>query len=324
MSKRPKTELSTAQSHHRREIGKAGTRKSPKQPISLSKRLITRWQVQRNQSSVLQLCRQSQHIYLRPVAPTGCRGKPDHYFHFIFDLLLPLHKIILRAPGTTTFAVGGLGPFGKQLELLFPHRVEVLPKNLEMDAVSAPMAKHRLIGMNPRGCLVFRRELLALRRHVRMALDCQPMAQSPPTLLIERLPPQQYYVERGQFTSGAGRRSIVNHAELHHRLVTAFGPNCEVANLQLENLSLREQIEHFSNADVVIAQHGAALANTIWMQSHARVIELSSDPAEDHFSILCRIMGITHQYFACDSDHAHVDIDDFEKWLQTAGFTGVL
>jgi len=282
-------------------------------------RLTNRLRVQRNQSSILRLCARFQMIYLRVVPPPGGKGKPDHFYHFIFDLLLPLFKVISKAPDSTTFLVGGLGPFGAVLERAFPGRVQVLQPRLRLNEVPESKGKHSLVGMNPRNCFLFRREILVFRDHVVAALDAQRHPAPNRVLLIERLPPQQYYVEKGKSTSGAGRRSIRNHAQLLDHLGTVFGPQVDVVNLHLENLSLCEQIHYFSSARIVIAQHGAALANIIWMQAETLVVELSSNPGDDHFSTLCRIMGIHHHLYSCDSDHPRIDCDHFVTWLQAVG-----
>ncbi|MEZ5571388.1 MAG: glycosyltransferase family 61 protein [Halioglobus sp.] len=287
--------------------------------IALAARLRNRWRVQRNQSSLLRLCRQSPAIYIRTEPPQGCAGKPDRFYHFVFDLVLPLYRIMLRAPTSARFTVGSLGPFATYFEQLFPGRVDVIPQRLQLKDAPPGLAAHSLIGMNPRCCYLYGGELRAFRRHVFDVLGCPPAPQPTQVLLIERLPPQPYYVEKGRSTSGAGRRSLLNHAEVLRHLESTLGRAGNVVNLQLENLTLREQIDYFRSARLVVAQHGAALANALWLPDAARVIEIGTDTRQDHFSTLCRVMGIQHHHLACAADQAHVDIEALEQCLLAAG-----
>lgn len=294
------------------------TKKRSRKVFSFTNRLANHWRASHNQRQILRLCRQHKNIFLQVRPTRGCGGKPDHFFHFLFDLLLPLHKVILAAPQTIHFTVSGLGPFAEMAEQIFPGRLRALEDKLRGEDVPDSFGQCPLTGMNPRACVLYSRELLEFRRHVFAALQCEPVLQPNSVLLIERIPPQQYYAGKKN-SSGASRRSIINHGELREAVEALFTPQRQVVNLQLEKLSMREQIEHFASADIVIAQHGAGLSNALWMSNRARVLEISIDRSDNHFIKLCQSLGVKHHYYQANDDHAVIDLDNFESWVRSLG-----
>ena len=114
--------------------------------------------------------------------------------------------------------------------------------------------------------------------------------------------------------SGASRRSIINHNELRGCLSEKIPEEYNFQNVQLEEMAFREQVRCFSRAKVVVAQHGAGLANIIWMNPQAVVFEFGVD-GNNLFERISRIMG--HEYF-CENysdPHIRIDCEDFTKKL---------
>jgi hypothetical protein len=74
-------------------------------------------------------------------------------------------------------------------------------------------------------------------------------------------------------TYGSQRRSIKNINEIYDAVRNKY-PNTEL--LELENMSIKEQIEKFYGAKLIIAQHGASLANLVWCREKTNFIEISS------------------------------------------------
>lgn len=66
----------------------------------------------------------------------------------------------------------------------------------------------------------------------------------------------------------AGRRRVLNDAELGSRLEA-----CGFRKIHAEELSWREQINAFSHARVIVAPHGAGLANLAFCRRGTRVVE---------------------------------------------------
>ena len=102
-----------------------------------------------------------------------------------------------------------------------------------------------------------------------------------------------------------GRRGVTN-SEAVDNLLKKY----HIEKIKLENISWEEQIEIFQNAELIIAPHGAGLANTVFCKNiDCIIIELFSDyygtPA---FSVLCsnlgfKYYGIAEGFKEFKSDH---------------------
>jgi capsular polysaccharide biosynthesis protein len=68
-----------------------------------------------------------------------------------------------------------------------------------------------------------------------------------------------------------GRR-IVNQGDVD-TLLDKFS----IETVFLESLSLSEQMKIFSNSELILAPHGAGLANLLWCERNTRVVELIND-----------------------------------------------
>jgi hypothetical protein len=76
--------------------------------------------------------------------------------------------------------------------------------------------------------------------------------------------------------SGSERRNISNHDELVTMIKNKFH-TCSVLSISLENLGLFDQFHLFRTSKIIIAQHGAALANICFMKKKSLCIEIVSD-----------------------------------------------
>ena len=79
--------------------------------------------------------------------------------------------------------------------------------------------------------------------------------------------PQRIYVSRAK----AGTRRFINEHELIG-VLKEFGFVC----IFLEDLSIREQIGLFADAEIIVAAHGSGLANLVFCREGAQVVEILS------------------------------------------------
>jgi capsular polysaccharide biosynthesis protein len=99
-------------------------------------------------------------------------------------------------------------------------------------------------------------------------------------------------------------------------------------NISLEYLPIFEQFHLFNKAKLVIAQHGAALANIIFMKKKTQLIEIINkvllDQGENWFKPISKISKIKHyQYITVnkdvkkfmDKDSVLLNLIDFEKFI---------
>lgn len=289
--------------------------------MSLSNSITERFQrlldalvVWKHQHEILQVATFEKQILLIPRPPRRGSGNIERYYHFIFDLLIPLHSLLKKAPEDVNFVIKEFGLLTPYLEQVFPNRIKVIDR---CDSTQN-MSKMRLDGMNPKFVHLARRAILSFKKDIFDALEIKPKAASRTVvLLVERLPPDPYYLKAAVSEGGgASRRSITNHGELYDRLKKSLNSSYELLNIRLENLTLKEQIRCFSNATIVIAQHGAGLANVIWMKPGSRVIELNHNNNQlNHFRIISQIMDHRYCFFKTDGKHATIDIAIFYAWL---------
>lgn len=145
-------------------------------------------------------------------------------------------------------------------------------------------------------------------------------------LLIERsIDP--YFVEQTRinesidpyFTSGSQRRYIRNHQELSERLEGIYGSD-RFGNIILEGKTIFEQYQLFKNAKIIIAQHGAALANIYFCNPTATIIEVTC-PWENeghHFRNLSKFLNLKYLGVRMKKDIDYVDIPTIIRHVGTS------
>jgi hypothetical protein len=146
----------------------------------------------------------------------------------------------------------------------------------------------------------------------RSNLKCRFGESGRRVLLINRGEPMAYYNSNLSEikTSGNQRRSIPNFDDLADALAMR-GVNVLVE--YLDDASLVHQMALFDYADVVIAQHGAALTNLVFCSKTMRVIEIlprdqSCRPGGALFFSLAGCMG--HEYKVIWQEDAHSIVDE--------------
>jgi hypothetical protein len=132
-------------------------------------------------------------------------------------------------------------------------------------------------------------------------------SSGPRILLITRLPPNEFYASAASEikTSGAERRSIPNVDEIGECL-QRHHYNTMVDSM--EGRSLFYQVALFSSVDVIVCQHGAALANLIWARPGTDIIEvLPRDYDWSSFERLANCLSLRYQRISQASLHAPVE-----------------
>jgi capsular polysaccharide biosynthesis protein len=102
----------------------------------------------------------------------------------------------------------------------------------------------------------------ATSRQIQLVTEFTLPLQSPDSVTGERI-----YISR----AAARRRRVTNEAEVATTLKAH-----SFTEVRLEELNWREQISVFRQAKLIVAPHGAGLANLIFCQRGTRVIELFS------------------------------------------------
>ncbi len=88
--------------------------------------------------------------------------------------------------------------------------------------------------------------------------------------------------------------------------------------LLLEDLSLNQQVEIFSQAKVVIGAHGAGLTNIIYCKPNTFVGEIASIDVNPCYFALAKQFGLYYKRFYAEKNHdgrLSLDLTGFQKWL---------
>jgi hypothetical protein len=150
----------------------------------------------------------------------------------------------------------------------------------------------------------------------RVSLEPMFKGDGPRVLIIDRLPPDPFYKSEDCESKGGGseRRSVENIVKLTELARSRF---TSVASVTLEGRSLASQMALFSMADIIVAQHGAALANLLWARKGANVVEIlstrhiGSQLVPYIFSNLSAVMGLHHDVLHQPIEHGPVSVKDF-------------
>lgn len=101
---------------------------------------------------------------------------------------------------------------------------------------------------------------------------------------------RRLYISR----AGAARRKVSNEPELVDLLA---GRGFQV--VELEKLGLREAAMLFSEAEAVVAPHGAGLANIVFCPEDCRVVEFFSHHISPEYWLLAARMGLDYVSIEC-------------------------
>jgi capsular polysaccharide biosynthesis protein len=235
-------------------------------------------------------------IFLRPALPRvervdgslvslATRGGSQNYYHFLLDVL-PRWAILEESmPGFVPDHVYVPSADGFEKELL---------GLAGLDAVSiVATAKHRAVSAD---------------RLLVPSLP-NPKEMTPPwavSWLRDRLPPERtddkprlIYVTRG---SRRNTRRLVGEETLlpllEQRGFVRIDPG---------TMSVRDQIDHFAAADVVVGLHGAALTNLLFIRPGTRVLEIFAPGWVRHsFWMLCAaIHDVRYRYLVGEGYEDH-------------------
>ena len=115
---------------------------------------------------------------------------------------------------------------------------------------------------------------------------------------------KRVYISRND----ARQRKVTNETELMS-ILNQFG----FEKYQLTQLSILDQVALFSNADLVVAPHGAGLTNILYSQDLS-VIELFGNPETNikigpHYCLLSNTLNFNYRYIICGSNDENITVN---------------
>ena len=213
----------------------------------------------------------------------------ENYYHFLVDSLprvWALRHPALRDVPITLYLTRPLSAEKKELLRAFlPPNVSLKKTHrftrLNVDRyIHLPYLSKDRVSYNPDQSELsggfIPQEYLDFVREYMLGQDIRESVPSPDFVFISR--------------QGASMRQLKNEED-----VTDFLGARGFIKIHPEKYSLAEQAHLFDSADVVVAQHGAALANLIYMREGAVVEVFSSSDTPQYYSQCARTLGLQYE-----------------------------
>lgn len=239
-------------------------------------------------------------LSINPYWEKTAKSTRQHYYHFLLGVLLPL--INWHKNHNESAVIESCKIFDKYIHAL------QIPNLTIVEDIDNPTKIIRGYDYPPEY------DVASIKSASNWLIDRVQPIPSTKFLLINRTTNDFYKsseylpVVAGNTKNGSERRSIPNFEEICNRLNTE--------SVELENYDLFSQVALFNSADIIIAQHGAALSNLAFCKPETVVIEISSDFRDKkeyqgkHFSNLSHAMGLMkHIRIKQDSEHSPINID---------------
>ncbi len=206
----------------------------------------------------------------RYLVPTN-KGSVEHFYHFLLGYLCPISQWMDRARPRHVI-VRDCGPMNPWFELLAPE-VDVEIASVSVMLRHVVQRRRRCVILPPLdNVALFDRDVIrAFTARVRRGAG--PMTEEEAEILVvDRGSSDPFYASPSSEvkTSGSERRSVSNMEELAAALNAAG--ECQLVDAAL--LKPREQVHAFTAARMLVGQHGAGLANMVWMAPGSTVVEI--------------------------------------------------
>lgn len=252
------------------------------------------------------------------LVPAQWGGSVQHYYHFLLAYLFPVTLWVADHPDARP-VVRDCGPMNPWFDVVSEGGFTVVPPGVMLHhfARGAPAtvlpASDDPESFDGHRLARFRTEVLE-----RAGVEAPEEASS--IMLVRRGRSDPYYATEAseQRSSGAFRRSIPNVADLADAL-SARWPTRLVDPAELDPA---EQLRLHAGTRTLIGQHGAGLANMIWMPPGSAVIEVLP-PMPDHLSVIFANLAaaLGHRYTVIPQQDAHAPVDADELASAVASAT---
>jgi hypothetical protein len=264
-------------------------------------------------------------------------GSCEHYFHFLLGCLVPLVNSIMNPKGMASaprnIYVRSCAIFDAMLRSLGYSNLIILDKTRHAELGNCirspdrvPLRRCTIDGLDgeitPSARSIFKAVSAYLQNRLAESIRSEHSAilgnvrnqAASVIVLIDRDVPDPFYSspECEIKTASRQRRSISNFAAISENLHAKYD---NIIVTTLEGKSLAYQIALFRTADIVIAQHGAALSNLIWARDSTAVLEIVPQnlcpPTAVHlFANLARVLHQTYRKIDQTDIHGVADIDE--------------
>lgn len=251
------------------------------------------------------------------LVPTNA-GSVEHFFHFLLGYLCPISRWMDQTGQDHVF-VRDCGPMNPWFGLLEPEAtVEIVVASAMLRQVVEHRRRCVFLPPLDHVALFQRKVITDFTSRVRRGAGAGPEGQ-PEVLVVDRASSDPYYASplAEVKTSGSERRSVSNMTDV----AAALGHAGECRVLDAALIPPRDQVHAFTSARVLIGQHGAGLANMVWMKPGSTVVEILppvSPVVVEIFPRLAAACGLRYLQVRQPERHGPVSVPDVVAALADA------
>jgi len=244
----------------------------------------------------------------------GLGGSVENYYHFILGFVAPVLMRPATPSGEQSFLAKSCAVLDEKFLELGVEDVTLLPRNVWQQLeklgghqVFTLAGLDRKFGLKDATPAYLGQQIAALRAEIFRRLRIPDLPGRPGVLFVNRGAPLDHYLSKHAEAklSANVRRSIPNMNEI---VAAAAAAGLSPELVYLESATLRAQVSLFSTARIVVAQHGAALVNMLWMRPGSLVVEIQP-PVQQHvvFRKIAKYCG--HRYLSVPQQAVHAPVD---------------
>ncbi|GAB3855594.1 hypothetical protein GCM10028801_11460 [Nocardioides maradonensis] len=206
------------------------------------------------------------------------RGTAGNYYHFLYDAIARYGVLEAALPGERVDAV------------VVPHATGYQRQLLELARIPGPY-------LQPRRGLTYRADRLLVPSNPNWALQAPPSMVS---WLRARLRPVDPPAGRARLYLTRGQAPQTRRYVQEDELMAALGPR-GFTRLDPGSLTVQQQIDVFSTAEIIVAPHGAGLTNVTFSPADVQVLELfPSTYVHRGLWAICQALGAEYRYLVAD------------------------
>ncbi|MFC0213916.1 DUF563 domain-containing protein [Paenibacillus chartarius] len=236
----------------------------------------------------------------------------DNYWHWLYDVLTRIHLLRVAGIHVDKYAVNLSSSRPFQLATLYmlgiqPEQIILAHPQFHLRAEKLAVASAQENQNYPQWTIDWLREELLYKQNLHTNIGAGN---------------ERIYISRGN----QPRRRIENEQEIMD-LLSAYGFRI----CALEDIPVEQQIQLFHSAQVIVAPHGAGLANLTFCRPQTRVLELFGENFKpnlywklsnmgglDYYHLICRSVGPSDTGYVGD-ENIYVDRNHLEQSLQFMG-----
>lgn len=285
------------------------------------------------------------YVYFEKIS--SLHGAITHYYHFFYAVLIPIIlKYIEYSKKYEKVVIVINNDLGPMLKILLALPIDIKLKSyispniqLKNDYLTALdiAPNYKNTNKNPRDLIWIKKKYATfftnamykkINKWFQEQINKNDLVLQPyikyDVVVIERKTNMAYYSKESLKknnifkTSGAQRRSIINH-QIWFNAIKEYFKKLNCISISTEYLPIFDQYVLFNNAKILIAQHGAALANIAFLKENTTVIEIMTqkllDDGENWFVPLSNVAHVKHLQYVSNDFHININIQDFCKFM---------